>query len=147
VKRYLAFLFTGILIGSIAVNIYLGRQIDSIYWEKEELRVRLFETGERLKKLEDQLASHKNPIIREVQVDLEVEKNSFIQLSLRQELTRITGDLVGEEIDTLSPYLIQRLVDGRQIQVEDNGSYRIDLNWIILGETTIIHATAEPVED
>jgi len=147
-KRYMAIFILGIIVGSVAVNIYLGRQIEQIYWEKEELRVRLFETGERLKKLENQLATHRNPVIKEVRIELEVEKNSFVQLSLRKELTKITNELIGEEIDTVSPFLIQRLLDDRQIQLEDeNVTYKIKLNWIILSETTIIHAEAEEINN
>jgi len=147
VKRYLAVLVLGIIIGCVAFNLFLGSEIDRLYWEKEELRVRLFENNQRLKNLESQLESHRNPLINEVIIELETEKNSFVEINLREEINRITGDLVGEEIDDISPRLIRRLIDGRQIHLEDESTYELELNWIILHEKTVINTTAHYLED
>ncbi len=146
-RRFLAFFILGFLAGSITLNLYLGNRIDTIYWEKEELRVRLFENNQRLKNLESQLESHRNPLINEVIIELETEKNSFVEINLREEINRITGDLVGEEIDDISPRLIRRLIDGRQIHLEDKSTYELELNWIILHEKTVINTTAHYLDD
>lgn len=146
-KRCLAFFLLGFIAGCISLNLFLGNQIDRLYWEKEELRVRLFESNERLRKLEEQLQTHRNPTVNDVQIELEdVDKNSFMELSLREELGAITRDLVGEEIAEISPHLIRRLLDGRQIHLEESSTYEIKLNWVIIDEKTVINVSASHLE-
>lgn len=144
-KRYIAILLTGIFIGATVINLLYGNIIDKLYWEKEELKIRLFETTERLDKLEDQLETHQNPVVREVIIEIIQDKNSFTELSLRQAIGEIVTHLVGEELNDLNPYLIHRMIDGRNIKLDEGELYRVEVIWIIISEQIIFHLSCSPL--
>ncbi len=144
-KRYIAVFLVGILVGASVINLLFGSMIDELYWEKENLKITLFETTERLRKLEDQLETHQNQVVREVKIELVLDKNSFTELSLRQAISEIVGNLVGEELSGLNPYLIHQMIDGRNIKLDDNQLFRIEVIWIIISEQIIFHLSCNPV--
>lgn len=125
--------------GSSILNLLNGQIIDKIYWEKEELKITLFETTKRLSKLEDQLATRQNPLVREVKIEIETEQNSFTELALRQEINKIAGNIVGEELNSINPQLVYQMLNGREIKLQDGRIFRTEIKWIIISEQIIFN--------
>lgn len=105
----------------------------------------MFETTERLKKLEAQLETHQKPVIREVIIELEMDKNTFIELELRKSIGEIVNNLVGEELSSLNPHLVYRMLDGRNIRLDEGRLYRVEVKWIIISEQLIFHLSCDSV--
>lgn len=144
-KRCLAFLLLGVIVGASVINILNGKKMDRIYWDNEELKVQLFESTERLKRLEAQLETRHKSVIKEIKIELENSKGSFEELSLRQSLGELARDLVGEELDSLSPTMVHSLFHDRHVKLENQQLYHIRVKWIIISTQTIIHLDYEPV--
>lgn len=134
----------GALAGGIAVNLVNANHLDRLYLEKEKIRVELFETTDRLHKLEKQWAGHKENLVKAAIIELTTEAGPFDQLSLQQAVTAITADLVGQEVSALHPHLLLSLLEGRLLSVGDK-YYRLAVNWIVIAEEVIINLDVVPV--
>ena len=145
--KNLAIFVLGVIIGATILNLIYANTIDHLYWQKEDLKISLFEATERLSKLEEQLATSQEPVVREIKIEIDVEKNSFTELSLREKIGEITGDLVGENINDLSPSVIYRMLDGRYLTLEDEGHFQIRVDSIIISEQIIFYLHCAPVDD
>ena len=53
-KRFLAVLLVGVTLGAALMNLLLSKRYDELFISREKLKVELYETRERLKKLEVQ---------------------------------------------------------------------------------------------
>lgn len=125
--------------GTSILNLLYGQIIDKLYWEKEELKITLFETTKRLSKLEAQLATRRNPLVREVKIEIETEQNSFSEQALRQAINKIAGNIVGEELSSINPQLIYQMLNGREIKLQDGRIFQTEIRWIIIGEKIIFN--------
>ncbi len=138
-----ALFLVGALAGGIAVSVVNAGRLDRLYLEKEKIRVELFETADRLHKLEKRWAGRSENLVRAVIIELATEAGAFDELSLQQAAAAITADLVGKSVSTLHPHLLLNLLDGRLLSV--NGKfYRLSVNWIIIGEEVIVNLDAAP---
>lgn len=138
-----AFFLIGALAGGVAVNIVNAAHLDRLYLEKEKIRVELFETTERLSKLEKQWAGRDENLVKAVVIELVTEAGAFDELSLQEEVAAITADLIGKNVTTLHPHLLLHLLDGRLLGVNDK-FYRLAVNWIVIAEEVIVNLDAAP---
>lgn len=120
--------------------------MDELYHEREQLKVTVFETKERLNKLEEQWESKEEQIIKEIKVELKTEKNSFAELSLEQSVHEIVKDLVGEKVNALNPYILINMLEGRIIKV-DNNNYQLDLKTVVISETLSFYISANLLDE
>lgn len=143
-RGILPVLVLGILAGGTAVSVFHAARLDRLYWEKEKLMVQLFETTERLSRLQSLWESGQSAEIIAVTIRLNGDVNEFVLLELERTLNEMTAGLIGENIDNLNPDLLRQLVDRRKITVEDK-DYLVTVRWIILGRETIFSLDASPV--
>jgi hypothetical protein len=134
VRRSLTLVMLGILLGAVSMNIYLAGRLDALYIDRETLRVKLYETTERLKKTEAQWQSHRTVLIREVDIQFVQETpDAFLEIALREVVTKLVQDLVGEELESISPSLAVHLLDRRIVEA-DGRRYRLYVRTLIVSE-------------
>ena len=133
-EKTLSLLLLGIIIGSIITISLLGYRIEKLYQEREQLKVDLFETRERLNNLEEMWQSQSEDFIKEIVIELKMEKSTFTELALKQAIQEIVKDLVGEEVSSINPHIIMSMLDKRIITAEEK-KYRLDLEAVFLSET------------
>jgi hypothetical protein len=145
VKKPIALFLLGVLFGAVSMNTYLAGRLDALYIEREKLKIDLYQTTERLKKIEAQWQSSRTPVIREISVQFAGETaDPFLAMALRQAVTKLTGDLVGEKLDTLSASLAIHLLDKRIVEA-DNNRYRLYVKTLIVSEKLTYILDYEPV--
>jgi Fe-S cluster biosynthesis and repair protein YggX len=133
-KQTIAFVLVGVIAGAVAMNTFLSKRMDELYISREKLKVSLYETEERLKKIEDQWQNQQTTLIREVNIQFEqAEDDPFLEVKLREAVTRLTQDLIGEDVEKVPHALMLHLIDQRIVEVEDK-RYRIQVRTIIVAE-------------
>jgi len=145
VKRYFAIFLLGILLGTSMINLLHGRSVDKMYWEKEELKIALFETSKRLSKLEDQLAIRHNPLVREVKIEIETEEDDFTKQALRQAINQIAGDMIGEELSSINPQLLYQMLNKREIKLQDGRIFQTEIMWLVVSDQIIFNLRCSPL--
>ncbi|EEG77135.1 hypothetical protein [Dethiobacter alkaliphilus] len=146
-KKALALIILGVIIGAAAMNTYLSRRMDELYIRHETLRVELYETEERLKKIEAQWQNHQALVIQEVEIQfVREEKDQFLAVKLREAVSRLTQDLIGEEVEKVPHALLRHLIDQRIVDVEGK-RYRLQAEMIIVApKVTYVLDYAEQTE-
>lgn len=142
-RRIVPALLLGILCGATVVSILHAARLDHLYWENEKLAVQLFETTDRLARLEALWESGQHAEIIAVNIRLAGEIDDFSLLELERRAAEITAGLVGETIEGLNPDLLLQLIDNRKITVE-NKDYLLTVRSIILGRETTFNLNASP---
>jgi hypothetical protein len=136
-------LLLGALAGGIVITLYHAARVEQLYWENEKLKVELFDTTDRLVKLESRWLSHEEFEITAVNIEWSGEISAFTELELTKKVHEITGSLVGQKIDHLNPRLLIPLLDQRKLTV-DNKDYLISVNWVVISEEILFNLTASP---
>lgn len=103
----------------------------------------LFETTDRLLKLESRWLSHEEWEIMAVNLEWSGDITAFTELELTKKVHEITGSLVGQRIDQLNPRLLIPLLHQRKLTV-DNKDYLITVNWVVIAEEILFNLTASP---
>ncbi len=143
-KKNTAFLVLGLFLGAVSIFVFSGQQLEDLYQERERLKVDLFETRERLTRLEDLWESRHEEIVREIKIDLEMEKDTFGELSIKKAIQEIVNDLVGEKVQSLNPTLVIRMLDERKIMADER-EYRLDLQAVVISETLTLYIKPERI--
>lgn len=145
-KKGIAYLVLGFMLGAISFSLINGRQMEQLYREREELRVSLFETRERLMKLEDMWESRGDEVIREIIIVLDTKEDSFIELALKQAIQEIVGDLMGEKVQSLNPSLVVKMLDDRKVAAGER-EFILELEAVVISETLSLYITARRVQE
>ena len=133
-KKALALVLLGVIIGAVAMNTYLSRRMDELYINHERLRVELYETEERLKKIEAQWENHQTLVIGDVDIQFIRENgDQLLEVNLREAISPLTQDLIGEEVDKVPHALLKHLIDQRIVEVEGK-RYRLQVEMIIVAQ-------------
>ena len=133
-KKELALVLLGVIIGAAAMNLYLSDRMDDLYIKHEKLRVELYETAERLKKTETQWENHQVLVIRDIEIQfVKEDPDQFLEVKLHEAVSRLTQDLIGEEVEKVPHALIRHLIDERIVEVEGK-RYRLEAEMIIVAE-------------
>lgn len=133
-KRYIALIIIGVVIGAALMNLYLSRRMDDLYIANENTKVELYESSERLKKLEAKWQQQQLLRVREIEVIFVHSKsNPLLELRLREHVLKLTKDLLGEEIKKVPHPLVMHLIDQRQLEVDEK-NYRLAVRTMVLAE-------------
>ncbi|GEM_PF-507562 len=145
-KQKVAWFVLGILLGSFFMQILAGKELNRLYYEKERLRVELYEALERLSSYEEQWSNQKFGVIQDIKIiflsENENTKDSFTELELKKEVREIVKDLIGQEIGKTNPELVFKLLDNRIVQVGGKG-FLIKVRSIIFAEEIVFYLEAE----
>lgn len=143
-KKNAAFFVLGFFLGAVSMFVFSGQQLEDLYQERERLKVDLFETRDRLTRLEDLWESRHEEIVREIKIDLEMEKDTYGELSIKKAIQEIVSDLVGEKVHSLNPTLVIRMLDERKIKADER-EYHLDLQAVVISETLTLYIKPERV--
>ncbi len=136
--RLLASFILGIIIGAISLNLIVGPQLDKLLFENKELTKQAKEQKERLSKLEESLAKEENEVIKNLEIKFDSEVDKHIRQQLEEKVFTIVKDLIGKELKKIDPEPLIRALDQRIIKIDDS-EYKLDLNWFIFQQETIIY--------
>ncbi len=149
-KRYLALILVGTIFGAVLMNTYLSRRMNELIISREKLKVELYETEERLKKIEAQWQKHRTALIKEVNIQFNRPVNNpFVELMLHQEILKLTQNLIGEEVESIPHTLVVNLLDKRIVEA-DGKQFRLSVKTIIIAEKltyVLDHAPQEKQND
>jgi Fe-S cluster biosynthesis and repair protein YggX len=146
-KRYLAFLLLGFVIGLIFMNTFLNARLDQLYIAREKLKVELYDNTERLKKLEAQWHSHQTIVIHEVDIQFsDPVADRFLEVELRETILMLTQGLIGEEVEKIPYTLVVHLLDQRIVEAGGE-RYRLSVQTVILAEKLTYVLRCAPVTE
>ncbi|HHX76828.1 MAG TPA: hypothetical protein GX697_00545, partial [Firmicutes bacterium] len=98
-RRLAAFFLLGFITGSLVIFHLTSSRLETLYHEKEALKVNLFETTERLYRLEELWKSRQEEVIRDIKLEINAdEKNPFSELALKQAVGELVKGLLGEKV-------------------------------------------------
>ncbi len=137
-KYSMAFFILGILAGMIVMHSFQGKELEKLYWQKENLKVELYETREQMKKIQEQHKSLLPAVIKEIKLEIDMEENSFVEPALRRHIYDLVKEVLGQEVLALPYPLLFNLLNERIVEM-DNKRFRLKVEAIILGETLVYY--------
>jgi len=117
---------------------FQGKELEKLYWQKENLKVELYETREQMKKIQEQHKSLLPAVIKEIKLEIDMEENSFVEPALRRHIYDLVKEVLGQEVLALPYPLLFNLLNERIVEM-DNKRFRLKVEAIILGETLVYY--------
>ncbi len=145
-KREIALFFLGLLAGAVLMYGFQGKRLEELYWEKENLKVQLYENAQQLKIIQEQQESLLPPVVQEIKLEINPGQNSFVEPELRQDIYNLAQGLLGQEIRALPYPLVYNFLEGRIVQSGEK-KYRLEVKAVILSETLVYYLTAEQLTE
>lgn len=143
--RYsISLLILGVLAGTIIMHTIQGKALEKLYWEKENLKVELYETREQLKKIQEQHKSLLPALIEKIELEITMEEDSFVEPDLKLRIYDLVKEVLGQEIQTLPYPLLFNLLHERIVQVE-NKQFRLEVEAIIIGKTLVYYLKVKKI--
>ncbi len=144
--RTVALLLLGILLGMVVMQFLQGKRVDDYYWEKEELKVELYEATERLKRIEEQHDRLLPALVEDIRLEITMEDDSFVEPELRKLIYDLAKELIGQEFQALPYPLVYNVLDNRILESEDK-KYRLKVKAVIIAETVTYYLTVEKIQE
>jgi hypothetical protein len=142
-RRNLGALLLGALAGGMIIHLNHAHRLEQLYWDKERLKVQLFETTERLSRIEEMWADQQKGEISSVDFVIKGETNPFVELELQRLVGEITSGLVGAAIREVQPDLLVALLHRRKFTVEKK-DYLVTVNWVVIAPETLFNLSVSP---
>ena len=139
-------LLLGALAGGLLVHLSHSRSLEQLHWEKEKLKVQLFETTERLSRMEAMWEEERKETVSSVKFIIQGEIESFARLELQRLAGEITSGLMGAAINELQPELVVALLQRRKLTVEKR-DYLVDVNWVVIAPETTFNLDVSPAPE
>lgn len=133
------------LAGMLLMYFIQGHQLESIYWEKENLKVQLYEKTEQLRTVQEQQQAMIPATVKEIELEIEMEKNNFVEPALKKQVYELVKGTLGQEILALPHPMLINLLENRVVEAEGK-DYRLDVEAVIIGETLTYYLTAEKLD-
>ena len=144
--RTLTLLLLGILVGMVIMHFLQGKRLDDYYWQKEELKVELYEATERLKRIEEQHDRLLPALVEEVRLEITMKDNSFVEPALRKHIYDLAKELIGQEFQALPYPLVYNILDDRILESEGK-KYRLNVEAVIIAEAVTYYLTVEKIQE
>jgi hypothetical protein len=145
VKRFLAVLLVGVILGAALMNLLLSKRYDELFISREKLKVELYETRERLKKLEAQ-EKQAALLVQDIEVLFPEDKNDpLVEVKLQAAVLELTESLLGEDVENVSYQLLTDLLDSRLLEIEGK-YYRIKVKTMVIARIITFILDYSPVE-
>ncbi|MGI6318909.1 MAG: hypothetical protein GX263_04360 [Firmicutes bacterium] len=145
-KRYAAFFILGLLVGAMIMHSFQGRELEKLYWEKENLKVELYEKNEQIKKIEEQQERLLPPTVREIKLEISHDGDTFVEPELKRQVYDLVKGLLGQEVLALPYPLVFNILDNRIVEMDDK-RFHLNVEAVILGETLVYYLQAKKSAD
>lgn len=128
------------------IHLLYVRRLERLYWDKESLKVQLFETTERLSRIEEMWADEQREMINSIDFVMNGEMGPSVELELQRQVREVTASLPGTAIGEAQPELIVSLLHRRKLAVE-NRDYLVTVNWVVIASGTIFNLDISPAPE
>jgi hypothetical protein len=148
----LAAFIIGLALGSAAINIFIGYQIDELHLNKKELEGQLGSCQKELAELKKNLAEQKNRRLTNIDIHVAIDDNGLNNLNLtklEQEQIEIEviknskerlASLIGQELSKLNYPQIALVLDGREITFNQQ-VYLQEVDLIVVTDQIDVYVT------
>lgn len=112
----------GALLGAVAVVGWMGKQMDMLYLEKNQLEQEIATLQEELHSLESRLQQgEKRPVIEKLQFTVEGAPDGFSETEIVRRLQEIGKFFIGKDVRTMAenPEMVFYFFDDRLLYVND----------------------------
>lgn len=139
----------GVLLGSSVTNILIGSQIDYLTLTNKTLRDELADAERNLHILKESSENRKKNTITSVEafllMDSQEDLSDYEQLAVEQEVEKKIKEwlnpIIGQDVSEIDTLLIPRILDSREIEVNDN-KYRLITHLVVLNKKTSVYVKA-----
>jgi len=117
-----AWFVLGALLGAVSIVGWTGKQLDTLYLEKNQLEQEIATLQEELHTLESRLENGaKQPVIEKLQFTVEGAPDGFSETEIIKRLQEIGKYLIGKEVRTMAehPEMVFYFFDDRMLFVND----------------------------
>ena len=139
--RLIAMLIFGSIIGATGVTLRLGHEMDRINLDNAILMDEVERLAGELASRERALTASLRMPVRSVEIDIETPLQEHIRVHVEQQTHDLLQHLVGEEIDTLNPSLIEKALQ-RTLNV-DKQDFIVTPTLIVLGSKLQVRLRVE----
>lgn len=129
-KRLVAVLILGAILGAAGLNLVLGRIMDNLVYRKNQLAQELEVERQRIKKLEEAWESGHRGIVRELKIYLDFPEDKHTQQLLVRETGKVLGGLLGRELAEDDAFLVRDVLNRRIVNLEGK-NYTLDFLFFI----------------
>ncbi|MFW5999704.1 MAG: hypothetical protein ACOCQC_03470 [Halanaerobiaceae bacterium] len=138
----LVFFLLGLIFGAGAFNLYISREMDRLQLKNRELQNQVQEQEKEITRLEDNLSRYTGRFIKNIGIKLDTDLNEHRQQLIETRVRELLSEIPGNKIRDIEPPVIGEIVNERLVEIE-NDTYRLDLDYLILGEELILYLSAE----
>ncbi len=147
--RLAVFFILGMLMGSVFVSIYVGRQIDHLTQENEILLRQQEQLQDELNHLRESMGEREKEVVSSIETHITVtgesltrlEENAVI-LAIDKQVQQWLEPLKGQEVKKLNHLLIPQIIDNRSVEVAGT-SYRLSVKLVISGPEMVFYLEAK----
>lgn len=133
IVRSLALLIAGALLGATTVTVRLAREMDRLSLDNAALMDEVERLAGELASRERALTASQRASVRSVSVEIETPLSEHIRLHVEGAAHDLLAPLVGQEIDSLNPSLIEKALQ-RTLHV-DKQDFAISPTLIVIAST------------
>jgi len=145
-RQKLAFFLLGLAAGLVVMHFVQGESLEKLYWEKEALKVELYEATERLKIMESEHETLLPALVKEIKLEIDTGEDSFVEPALRRNIYDLVKGLIGQEVLALPYPLLYNLIEDRTVEVDDN-KYHLEVEAVIVSERLVYYIKATKVSE
>jgi hypothetical protein len=126
-RRNLGALLLGALAGGMLIHLNHARCLEQLHWDKEKLKVQLFECTERLSRMEATWEEQQKGEISSVKFVIQGEIEPFASMEMQ-------------------PDLVVALLQRRKLTVEKK-DYMVTVNWVVIAPETLFNINVSPAPE
>ncbi len=127
----------GVIVGGCLLNIWVGRELDQLIYEKKELIGKINNQQTKLNKLQTSLKEQKRTVVQELEIKIATEDlDKHLRQELKEKIFALLNSIIGRNISQIDGQVLADNLDDRVIIIEQT-NYQLDLNWLLIQPTTI----------
>lgn len=139
----LSLFLLGCILGGTAVGLVVGKHMDSLIQEKEDLEEMVANQDIRLEKMAQSLRSHEERRIQDLEVHLEGSLDRHLLRDLERQITELLYQFVGRPINELDPSGLLTLLEERVFYLEGR-PLEIHVRLIVMADIMTFYLEAQP---
>ena len=148
----LAIFIVGVIAGASATGVFIGDRVDALYLENRVLKSQLTAAEKDIQQLRQQ---KRNPagVVSKISsrvsfsqdCDFTEYEKSTVEMTVEKKLREWLKLVVGQELDTVNYQLVPRIVDNREIGVEEK-KVRLKVELVVISENVTVYLEVRPVK-
>jgi flagellar basal body-associated protein FliL len=146
--RIISILILGALLGASAMSVHTSRQIEQLMYSVRVLNEELAAARQETAELRANLTSERRQVVTGIKVEIEfaddltAHQEKEAHLAVEKKVKEWLAPLYGQEVATLNPRLVPRIIDGREVEVE-NLRFVLTTRIVFAGEEFLVLVDAE----